>query len=46
MKYANPIAMPLDLGVYIEPNPDPSEGNWSNPFTRLLGKLQYIANAM
>jgi hypothetical protein len=45
MEQANPIATPLDPNVHIEPNPDPSEGNRSNLFTRLLGGLQYITNA-
>jgi hypothetical protein len=44
MEFANPVAMPLDPNVVIEPNPDPSENNRSNPFARLLGELQYIAN--
>ena len=45
MEYVNPVAMPLDPSVYIKSNPEPLEGNWSNPFTKLLGKLQYLASA-
>jgi hypothetical protein len=45
MEKANPVATPLDLNVPIEPNPDESDGDCSNPFARLLGKLQYLANA-
>jgi hypothetical protein len=45
MERANPVATPLDLNVPIEPNPDPSDSDRSNPFARLLGELQYLANA-
>jgi hypothetical protein len=45
MEKANPIATPLDLNIPIEPNPDESDGDRSNPFTHLLGELQYLANA-
>ena len=45
MTYTNPVAIPLDPKIPIEPNPEISERNRSNPFARLLGELQYIANA-
>jgi len=45
MEYANTVAMPLDPNATIIPNPDLSDGNRSNPFARLLGELQYLANA-
>jgi hypothetical protein len=45
MDQANPVATPLDPNVLIQPNPDHTEGNRSNPFAQLLGELQYLANA-
>jgi hypothetical protein len=45
MEKANPVAIPLDLNIPINPNPDQSDGDHSNPFARLLGELQYLANA-
>ena len=45
MERANPVATPLDPNVLIEPNPVPSIGDRSNPFARLLGELQFLANA-
>ena len=45
MECANPVATPLDHNVPIEPNPDLSIGDRSNPFAKLLGELQYLANA-
>jgi hypothetical protein len=45
MDRANPVATPLDPNVPIQPNPDHTEGNRSNPFAQLLGELQYLANA-
>jgi len=44
MECTNPVATPLDHNVPIEPNPDLSEGDRSNPFAKLLGELQYLAN--
>jgi len=44
MEYMNPIVMPLDLNVSIEPNSDPLDANRSNPFACLLDKLQYLTN--
>ena len=45
MEYANPVAMPMDLNVELRPNPDGNDGNRSNSYARLLGELQYLANA-
>ena len=42
---ANAVATPLDANVPIGPNPDGNEGNRSNSYARLLGELQFIANA-
>jgi transposase InsO family protein len=43
---ANPVAMPMDPNVKLEPNPDGNEGgNRSNSYARLLGELQFLANA-
>lgn len=42
----NPVAMPMDLNMRLEPNPDSNNGgNRSNSYTRLLGELQFLANA-
>jgi hypothetical protein len=45
MERANPVGMPLDPNVPLEPNPEGNEGNRSNSYAKLLGELQYIANA-
>ena len=45
LEQSNPVAMPLDLNAPLEPNPEGNEGNCSNSFVRLLGELQFIANA-
>src|SRR6267142_5471940 len=37
--------MPMDLKTIIEANPDGTEGSRSNSYARLLGELQYLANA-
>ena len=38
--------MPMDLNMRLEPNPDSNNGgNRSNSYTRLLGELQFLANA-
>jgi hypothetical protein len=44
MEDANPVGMPLDPHVKLEPNPEKNEPNRSNSFAKLLGELQYIAN--
>ena len=45
LEHANPVGMLLDLNIPLEPNPEGNEGNHSNSFMRLLGELQFIANA-
>jgi hypothetical protein len=45
MERANPMATPMDHNNPPEPNPKPGDGNHSNPYARLLGELQYLANA-
>ena len=45
LERANLVAMPLDPNVPLVPNPEGNEGDHSNSFARLLGELQYIANA-
>jgi len=45
LERSNPVAMPLDPNAPLEPNPEGNEGNRSNSFARLLGELQFIANA-
>ena len=45
MENANPVAMPMDPNMRLEPNPDGNEGNKSNSYARLLGELQFLANA-
>ena len=45
MERANPVGMLLDPNVPLEPNPEGNEGDRSNSYAKLLGELQYIANA-
>ena len=45
MDRANPVGMPLDNNVTLEPNPDGNIGDRSNSYARLIGELQFIANA-
>ncbi len=45
MEKANPVGTPLDPGVTLEPNPDGNVGDWSNSYARLIGELQFLANA-
>ena len=45
LEHCNPVAMPLDPGNRLEPNPEGNVGDRSNSFARLLGELQFIANA-
>ncbi len=45
MERANPVAMPLDPGSPLLPNPDGNEGDQSNSYARVLGELQFVANA-
>jgi hypothetical protein len=45
MDCSNAVSTPLDPNIPIEPNPEGNVGDRSNSFARLLGELQYIANA-
>jgi hypothetical protein len=45
LERCNPITMLLDPSTPLEPNPEGNEGDQSNSFARLLGELQFIANA-
>jgi hypothetical protein len=45
MENSNPVGTPLDYNIKIGPNPDGNNGNRSNSFARLLGELQFLANA-
>jgi hypothetical protein len=45
MQDANPVGMPMDPNIKLEPNPDGGDGNRSNSFAKLLGELQFLANA-
>ncbi len=44
MERTNPVAMPLDPGSPLLPNPDGNEGDRSNSYARVLGELQFVAN--
>ena len=45
MAEANLVGMPLDPNIKIGPNPIHNEPNQSNSYAKLLGELQYLANA-
>ncbi len=45
MAQSNAVSTPLDHNIPLEPNPKGNLGDRSNSFARLLGELQYIANA-
>jgi hypothetical protein len=45
MTNANPVGMPMDPNLKLEPNLDDNERNQSNSFAKLLGSLQFIANS-
>ena len=45
MECANLVATPLDPNVKIGPNLEGNEGSCSNSFVKLLGELQFLANA-
>jgi hypothetical protein len=45
MDNANTVGMPLDPDIVLEPNLDGDVGDWSNLYARLIGKLQFLANA-
>ena len=44
MLNANPVGMPLDYNIQLEPNPDGNQGDHSNSYTRLLEEFQWVAN--
>ena len=45
MQDANPVSTPLNPNIKIIPNPEGSNGDRSNLFAVLIGKLQYLATA-
>ena len=45
MTQANPVGMPLDPHIPLESNPEFHEPNRSNSYAKLLGEMQYLANA-
>lgn len=45
MSDADPVGMPMDPHIKLEPNPDENKPNRSNSYARLLGELQFITNA-
>jgi hypothetical protein len=45
MESANRVAMTMDPNQRLEPNPNGEEGSRSNSYARVLGELQYLANA-
>jgi hypothetical protein len=42
---ANPVGMPMDPNIKINPNPEGNEGNRSNYYAKILGELQFLSNA-
>jgi hypothetical protein len=44
MSNANPVGMPMDMNVKLEPNPKANTPNRSNAYAKLLGELQYVVN--
>ena len=45
MDRANPVGMPLEHNAKFKPNLDGNIGNRSSSYARLMGELQFIANA-
>jgi hypothetical protein len=45
LEKANPVSMPLDPNMPLVSNPDKGEADRSNSYARLLGELQFLANA-
>ena len=45
LERANSVSMPLNPNILLEPNPNGDEGDRSNSYARLLGELQFLANA-
>ena len=46
MDSSDSVSTPLDPNIALVLNPEGEDGSHSNSFARLLGELQYIANAM
>ena len=46
MARSNSVSTPLDHNITLKPNPEGNIGDRSNSFAKLLGELQYVANAM
>jgi hypothetical protein len=45
LQQANPVSMPMDPNIKLQPNSDGNEGNRSNSYAKVLGELQFLANA-
>ena len=45
LERANLVSMPLDPNTPLVPNPNEAKVDQSNPYARLLGELQFLANA-
>src|SRR6266850_4303135 len=45
LERANLVSMPLDPNTPLVPNPNEGKVDQSNPYARLLGELQFLANA-
>lgn len=45
MQDANPVSTPLDPSTKLTSNPEGTNGDHSNTFAILIGKLQYLATA-
>ena len=45
MQDANPVSTPLIPNIKLEQNPDRTNGDQSNSFAMLIGKLQYLTTA-
>ncbi len=45
MDNVNAVGMPLDPNIMLELNPDGDVGNRCNSYVRLIGELQFLANA-
>ena len=46
MTHANPVATPMDPNNTPKPSEETATVDRSNPYAQLLGKLQYLTNAM
>jgi hypothetical protein len=45
LEQANPVSMPMDPNIKLQPNSDGNEGNRSNSYAKVLGEPQFLANA-